>query len=541
MRNSGEWIDWTYPAHTSQLYGDKARAQAYRHERTLFPGVLTSLLAMAGIVYWRNRAGRVRLGTIVALTCIAVGALGARGAKGWFHPLLYQAIDAFRGIRMPTRWVMIAYVGIALLAAIGVAAIFARSSRSLRAIAATMIVAVMLFELRAAPIRWYVVPELHVPLHEWLGEVSAPGAVLELPMTQQATYEYMWRATEHHRPLLNGVSSFVPRSYVELSSAFESDPIDDGVIDHLDRVGCAFVVVHDALLGRGSRPTREWLRRAVQDGKLVFVRRFEGGGRGSYVFAVRRAVRDAERLRAPETPDPSGRTPLQNATTFLETDDRVYSAATFGNLDLGPFSTVRGPLELSGWALSPAGVAAVNVLLANGAHRIAAARHDRPDVRAAIPWYPRVSQPGFSLRIDRPPRGVSGETDLQIEIVTDSGERFLKTPVWFRWYPAPEHVPAWNEGKLRELFARLNVREDRAAERVVSGAALVDDFTAPLITDREDESDADFAERITEVFFGRPYAAITTRSTHLLQRGRSRESVVRELIASPEFRAAHVF
>ena len=136
--------------------------------------------------------------------------------------------------------------------------------------------------------------------------------------------------------------------------------------------------------------------------------------------------------RAPEVPDPSGRTPSQNARIFIDKDDWTYSAEPFANMHEGPFHDVHGPLHMAGWALAADGIDAVNLRFGNGRYVVAADRLPREDIARTLPWYPKVDWQGFMKTIERP-SGIDGPTDLQIELVDGRGRVVRKEPLWFNW------------------------------------------------------------------------------------------------------------
>jgi hypothetical protein len=581
--NSAEWRDWLVPNLQNRLYGTLSARQQYGHERTLFPGFIAIALCVAAL-FWRKsmpsdsrwlKALDVAIAVLLlvtlvqafhgqttplvflaiaivvrccirmpawpalpapawaALAWIVIGAWGARGVRSAFHLFLFNHVSAFRGIRVPARWAMISYVGIALLAAVGLLLVI-RHRGPLARNAITLAVCLgLLFELRAAPIRWYLVPLEPRPLYEWIATLPLRGGVLELPMTQSAAYEYMWRATVHHKPLINGVSSFIPPQYERLSSLYEAEPIGDPFLDALESTPCSLVVVHSGWLRERNASVREWLRRAIDSGRLTFVRRFDAGTRADYVFAVQKVEPFAATWRPPETPDPAGRTPLQNCRIFLDRDGTTYSEAPIVSVDAGPTAVVRGKLTISGWALAETGIEHVNLRFDNGRMVLPTERFERPDVRADYPWYPTTIVAGWGKIIDAPPRGIDGDTDLQVEIVDGSGHVRRMPPFFFAWHRAAPRLP-WNAAALDGLLQRLGAANAKA--RIVNGEAIVEDFTSPLLTDAEVETDEVFVRRVYAIVFGSdPDASAASRYVERLQRGTSRERVIEQMVRSKNF------
>ena len=420
------WRDWLQPSYLSKVYGRWASDEAIGHERTLFPGIVTYALAAIGLLAMPRRRA-------VALLWIVAGVLGARGLHGFFHRFLYEHLAMFRGIRMPVRWAMVAYVGLALLAAAGAAFLVRNRGVVARVAVIGALAAAMLIELRVAPLRWYLVPLTPRPMYSWIGGLPLRGGIVELPMTQGSAYDDLWRATIHHKPLINGVSGYAPPAYEHLSALANGNPITDEFLDRLEAMPCSLVVVHAGILREANPPTRAWLARGLASGRLTFVRRFDAGARGDYVFALTRVEPFAAAWRAAEVPDAAGRTPSENARIFIERDDWTYSAEPFANMHEGPFRDVRGPLRIAGWALARDGIDAVNLRFANGRYVVAADRLPREDIARTLPWYPRVDWQGFMKTVNPPP-WMDGPTDLQLELIDGHGGVVRKEPLWFNWY-----------------------------------------------------------------------------------------------------------
>jgi PAS domain-containing protein len=470
----------------------------------------------------------------VALLWIIIGVFGARGLNGVLDTFLFDHLSVFRSIRVPVRWVMIAYVGLSMLVAAGMAYLLCRLPRTL-GVAVTLLVSVLLLlELRVAPLRWYLVPLEQRPTYEWLRTAPFRGAVVEFPMTQQAAYDYLWRSTVHHRPLINGVSSYIPNEYEKLVALYQRAPMPDELFTALEGRGCSVIVVHDGWIQDRSEIVRDWLRRGVAAGRLTFVRRFDAGARADYVFALTRSEPAANAWRAPETADPAGFTPMQNAQRFLDEDAWNYCAQPFGNIDSGPPGRVHGDLDVAGWATSPLGIDHVEVRLANGRVRQRADLFDRGDVTGVLPWHPPVK--GFRLHFAAPPRQAVGDTDLQFVIVDKGGRSRWMPPFWFRWSPSRVLGLRWHRLPLEALLVRLDQDPAKIAPMIISGRASIRDYVDPLITDAMVETDIVFVNRAVERLLDEtPTPASTHPYLRLITRGTSRERVLEAILRSPAF------
>jgi hypothetical protein len=373
-------------------------------ERWLFPGLLSIVIGAAGVAASRRKE------SAVAISWIILGFLGSLGLHTVFHRFLFLHVPGFRAIRVPARWAMIAYVGLAILVALGTELL----SRRRKWIGA-VIVAVFLVELRAAPIRWYVALPQSPPVYQWLA-VAKPHALIELPIGEQGSdYGYLLRATAHHRPIVNGISGFAPPEFARLATLAQANPIADRFVDELRRIGVDTVVVHGDALGPQVRP---WLKTELERGRLLFVRRFDAGVSGDWVFAMTPA-------RAPALHRDDLEAFLRGEPTFSET--------TFGVLDSPPPEARLTKPWFEGFVFSPYGIREVNLLFNNGAIRERTSPLDDPSLQRAFRWYDATRHPRFGRAFDRRPRGVRQITDVQVEIIDGRGRRTLLEDRWIVW------------------------------------------------------------------------------------------------------------
>ena len=76
-------------------------------------------LAALALVFARRERAKLAL----AALWIVIGFAGSLGLHFVFHEFLFGGVPGFRAIRVPARWAVIAYIGIAILIALFTAAI----------------------------------------------------------------------------------------------------------------------------------------------------------------------------------------------------------------------------------------------------------------------------------------------------------------------------------------------------------------------------------------------------------------------------------
>jgi hypothetical protein len=198
--------------------------------------------------------------------------------------LLHDYVLPFRSLRIPARAAMLAYVGLALLAGLGasrLAAALARRYPRLRPAAVyAALAAVLLFELRAAPLefsRGAAEPD-EVTLR--LKRTPMRGGVVELPSSQSdlTNHLYMLRAADHQRPLVNATSSFITEETWQIFELTKGPGIDPKLLDLFERIPVSYVVVRRGMIKEERRPDFDsFLSQATAVGRLRLVRTFADG------------------------------------------------------------------------------------------------------------------------------------------------------------------------------------------------------------------------------------------------------------------------
>ncbi|HUJ14817.1 MAG TPA: hypothetical protein VL284_13615 [Thermoanaerobaculia bacterium] len=475
---SATWSDWLHPTYWSATYGRFASPEDKFPERHLFPGLMVLFLTAAALLVgdkrervppalraldvlivllailsaWRAmspkhtadvvftalviaifirlwlrrpvawRGGlRLPIAFWIGVLWVGIGVIGSLGMHAFFHSLLYHRVSAFHGIRVPARWASIAYVGLALTAGFGASVLIRRRTMPLF----TLLLVLAILDVRPRPGWEYAITDVD-PVYRWLRDASYRGAVVELPVEEGwIEWQYLLSQTFHHRLLVNGTSGYDPPDDAKLRKLTSEKIWTSELTSHLQNAGASIVIVHDDWLRGAGNTAHAWLRNELASGRLVFLRRFDHRNGGDFVFAIPANCTGCAALR---------RTDQQPDLERMLDGEPVYLARTFGYLDSPrEFTIGKRSLTISGWALSPNGIAGVDVLLNGAQRRYPATLTDRGDVQAMFPWYPNVRHAGFTLTIPKRPHGVPKYTDVQVEIVDGSGERTR----------LPDHVMEW--------------------------------------------------------------------------------------------------
>jgi hypothetical protein len=168
---------------------------------------------------------------------------------------------------------------------------------------------------------------------------------------------------------------------------------------------------------------QRWVEREIARGRIAFVRRFDGGVFGDWVFTLSRAKRGI-----------SGATGDPSRSLGINLGEAAYNARTFGHLDYPSYGyEYRGNAVISGYALSPHGIKKVDLLFNNRRVRVPAELREDVTITRLFPWYPNVPRPRFAAWFNRRPDGVPEKTDVVVEITDGHGYVTMLDSGWFTW------------------------------------------------------------------------------------------------------------
>jgi hypothetical protein len=223
------WLwGWTSP----MFHGD---------ELHLFPGVIATLLALAGLALAPRRTAVV-YGIILLL-----GVELSLGLNGRLYSFLLHYVSPLQGLRAPARASIFAFAALAVLAGFGTRALRQKrpEGRPLM-MASVAVIAALCIEFGSAPMRLQPAPRTP-PLYRFLKQLP-PGVVAEFPIPRRfgwSAYDtlYMFSSISHWYPLVNGYSGFIPEHYRQTISLLSGFP-DGASLKRLREIGARYVIVH---------------------------------------------------------------------------------------------------------------------------------------------------------------------------------------------------------------------------------------------------------------------------------------------------------
>lgn len=238
---------------------------------------------------------------LLGLIWVFTGFFGSFGMHFAFHRFLFAVVLPFRSIRVPARWAMICYVGMAILAgwgAVQVAKVIVRwQPRVPRTLVYAVLIILMLFEQRVAPIQFAhgdVDPDA---LTLRLKQTPMSGGLVELPAEKDnyAYHYYVMRAAYHGRPIITASSSFSPPFVQQIESLTLARPIPDSFIDLMETIPASYLVVHNSLLAPDSRQAIEVLiSRGIAAGRIRFINSYGNPRAPDDLYAITRTEPNAQ-------------------------------------------------------------------------------------------------------------------------------------------------------------------------------------------------------------------------------------------------------
>jgi hypothetical protein len=216
----------------------------------------------------------------LGLVLTAVGFCYSLGWNFFFYRLCYDLIFMFRSMRVPPRGSIFAYLGLALLAGLGVKRLAELIAERRPRITQTLVVVIacglLLFELNAAPLklmRGDINPDA-VTLR--LKQTPMRGGLVVLPAGANFNHHHMLRSADHQKPLIVGTSGFNSTYEEQIEWATVEGRISDHFMDLLEKIPTSYLVIENDQLAPERRVDYEtFLTRATLAGKLRFINRFD--------------------------------------------------------------------------------------------------------------------------------------------------------------------------------------------------------------------------------------------------------------------------
>ncbi len=265
--------EWMASLFTDTKLGDVASA-------FLFPGIVPLALAAIGLMTGIRRPLRTNAALFYGLLTMLAYLLCAGPPLGLW-PLVYW-LPGFNFLRVPSRFILLAVLGLAILSGIAFERLTATASTKARRIAAAIVG--LLFAIECASIPLPLDPyRVTIPeADRWLATQPKPFVVAEMPVFPSERYQtaYMLHSMAHWQKTVHGYSGMRPPLHEILFRQMRRFP-DEASISHLLQLGVNYIVVHPEMY-----PPEDWkiveARLAEPDRRLAL----KYSGPGGRVYAL---------------------------------------------------------------------------------------------------------------------------------------------------------------------------------------------------------------------------------------------------------------
>jgi hypothetical protein len=242
----------------------------------LFPGLLVLALASVAVLHRPRGGWRTDPVPFYALLTLLACLMFVSPPVGLW-PLVYDW-PGLSFVRVPSRFSVLAMLGLAVLAGFGAERVFASVPPRTARVAAMAIGVALLAEFASFPMRLEPVRAKAPAVDGWLATQPAPIVVAEVPLNGSARRqsEFMLHSMAHWQKTVHGYSGIIPPQHEELYERMRRFP-DDASLETLARFGVTHVVVHAEWYRPGEWPSVEQRLRGYA-GRLTLVHQ-DGDGR----------------------------------------------------------------------------------------------------------------------------------------------------------------------------------------------------------------------------------------------------------------------
>ena len=236
----------------------------------LFPGVVVIVLALIGIA--AGRRAWLWIAMILFTIWMTIGP--PYGVWQWIYWL-----PGLSFIRVPSRFMLLGMLALAVLAALAVDRLAARLSSRARMRFVAVVCAVLAVEFASTPIDVRLHHIKPYAIDRYLDTLPKPFAVAEFPIPQSSLKtlvarrhaEYMLHSMAHFQPIVHGFSGIEPPGFEELERTLMLFP-DGNSLDKLAAMKVKYAVVHlDYFPPELIDYARTGLERFEREGRLRLV------------------------------------------------------------------------------------------------------------------------------------------------------------------------------------------------------------------------------------------------------------------------------
>ncbi len=155
--------------------------------------------------------------------------------------LPYFALPLFNTMRVPSRFGIIVYLSVALLAGIGYSIL--EKNKPYKAATTIFVVALLIYSLEVMPSPYPIMPLQARPVDSWLAGQPEDFAIIEYPVTIYDC-DYLGHIPFHGKKIVNFCSSFLPTNAVETVNMLKGFPPSKAALDFFRKNHVEYLLVN---------------------------------------------------------------------------------------------------------------------------------------------------------------------------------------------------------------------------------------------------------------------------------------------------------
>jgi hypothetical protein len=231
-----------------------------------------------GVAAWRRYAAAHRRSVLAVYGLLtALGILLSAGPPIGLWPLVYD-LPGFNFLRVPSRFMLLAVLGLSVLAAFGFERLAARLGSGGRALAAAIASGVLIAECMTIPLPGHREYAVEIPAADrWLAMQPGPLVIAELPTdhhNERRQSTYMLHSMAHWQKTIHGHSGIRTPLHNRLYSELRDFP-SAASMDMLAELGVTHIVLHPRMYepedwieaSAGFPAVRDRLEQVYDDGE----------------------------------------------------------------------------------------------------------------------------------------------------------------------------------------------------------------------------------------------------------------------------------
>jgi hypothetical protein len=177
---------------------------------------------------------------LLAAFCVAMSVAPPYGLWPYFYRM-----PGFSLVRVQSRFMILALLGVAVLAGLGFDHLFERRTKWVRRTAGGLLGLLMVVEFAGVPLQTHPFKVPTTGAEQWLETQPKPFVVAELPWAQRERYQtiYMMHSMTHWQKTVQGYSGMQAGLHTELYRQMRFFP-DEPSLSRLSDLGVTHIVVH---------------------------------------------------------------------------------------------------------------------------------------------------------------------------------------------------------------------------------------------------------------------------------------------------------